>query len=100
MYLCAEVYHISHTEFLSWDEGDRQKALAWELRKRQTCPNCGTRPDEWQGGERLYKPDVIQCIGCRELSNVQKSVSGTAREYSRVGLRRVVKVMNGGKRSS
>jgi hypothetical protein len=95
MYLCAEVYHIPHTEFLSWSEGDQQKALAWEIRRRQTCPSCLTREDEWLGGGRPYTPKKITCIGCRELSKANKSISDKVRDWTRAIL---VRGDNGGKR--
>lgn len=90
MYLCAEVYKISHTEWLKWEDGDRQKAIAWELRKRETCPRCSTRPDEWQGGKRLYKPHVHQCIGCRELAKTNKTIPEKARDWSHAVMRRIL----------
>lgn len=83
MYLCAEVYHISHTEFLRWGEGDRQKAIAWEIRRRNTCPTCGTRNEEWLEGKRPYRPDKHTCIGCRELAKAKKSIPDKMREWTR-----------------
>ena len=89
MYLCAEVYHIPFTEWLKWDEGDRQKALAWEIRKRQTCQHCGTKPEDWQAGKRIYAPKQVPCIGCKELVRANKSVPQSAREWIRVALVRI-----------
>jgi len=93
MYLCAEVYRIPHTEFLSWDEGDRKKAIAWEVRKRQTCQMCGTRNEEWLSGERPYKPSTHTCIGCRELEKANKSIPDKVRGWTRAIF---VRVGNGG----
>lgn len=89
MYLCAEVYRISFTQWLMWDEGDRQKAIAWEIRRRETCQHCGTRNSDWQSGERPFKPEKVHCIGCRESEKVQKSIPDKARGWTRVILRKV-----------
>jgi hypothetical protein len=89
MYLCAEVYKVSHTEFLSWSEGDRKKAIAWEIRRRQTCPSCGTREEEWQTGQRLYAPSKKSCIGCKELEKATKSIPDKMRGWTRAILVRV-----------
>jgi hypothetical protein len=97
MYLCAEVYRIPHTEFLRWDEGDRQKAIAWEIRRRQTCPSCGTRNEEWEDGKRPYVPTKHTCIGCRELEKTTKTIPDKARGWIRAIF---VRAHNGGERKS
>lgn len=64
----AEHYRIRHSEFLEWDQLDRDKAIWWHVRKSETCAGCGTREVEWdpdQGGDRLaYGTDIRQCRGC------------------------------------
>jgi hypothetical protein len=54
---------LPHSVFLGststvWTGHDRELALAWELRRRATCPGCGTRPDEWERDREAYIPDV------------------------------------------
>lgn len=65
--MCA-AYRIPHSVFLGWDVADRDKACWQWLRDRQTCPHCGTRPDEWDeqagGHRRAYVAEFIQCEGC------------------------------------
>lgn len=65
--MCAE-YRVPHSVFLGWDESDRDKAIWWSLRRRQACPSCGTRPEEWnpdRGGHRqAYLGHVEVCPGC------------------------------------
>lgn len=59
---------IPHSEFLSWSSSDRDKAVWWMLRQRETCPRCGTRPDEWTpakgGHRRAYIAQIRTCEGC------------------------------------
>lgn len=54
--------------FLGWDVDDRDKALWWLIFQRQTCPSCGTRPDEFdeaRGGDmHAYVAEPRHCRGC------------------------------------
>lgn len=67
MMVCAE-YRIPHSQFLSWGKDDRDKAIWFEIRKRQACSGCGTRAEEWDeelGGRRdAYRADWVRCPGC------------------------------------
>lgn len=67
MAVCAH-YRLRHSEFLSWDKDDRDKAVEWHLRQAETCPNCDTRPQEWdekRGGDRhAYTAEYERCRGC------------------------------------
>ena len=75
---------ISHSHFLGgpdvWTAADRDKALAWQERKRSTHDRCGTRREEWdpaRGGSRHafeYVPDV--CPGCEALERTEAVMSG------------------------
>lgn len=73
MALC-ERYQISYSHFTGgpavWTQADRDKALAYRIRKAETCPNCGTRPDEWnpdKGGHRhAYLPTIEIDPGCEQ----------------------------------
>lgn len=67
MAVCA-AYGIPHSALMSWDRDDRDKALWWEIHRREACPECGTRPDEWnpeQGGDlHAYESELHHCRGC------------------------------------
>lgn len=64
-------YRISHSEFLSWDKGDRDKALWMMHRKASTCGGCGTRAEEWDpdkdGDRAAHLPSEYVCPGCARL---------------------------------
>ena len=49
-------------------QDDRDKAIWQYLREKQTCPHCGTRPEEWDpdaGGRRdAYVAALTECEGC------------------------------------
>lgn len=88
MAVCAD-YKIPHSQFLSWDADDREKAIAFHLRRAETCPDCGTRRDEWSpdaGGHRsAYVATTDRCPGCvavenkkRDLENRDKVPAATA----------------------
>jgi hypothetical protein len=61
---------MPHSEFLSWPDDDQDKALAFQAQRHQVCPGCGTRPEEWIGGdgrrvdEDPYTAEAIKCYGC------------------------------------
>lgn len=75
MAVCAD-YHIPHSEFLGWARSDRDKAVWWYTRQRETC-SCGTRPDEWneeKGGHRVaYVAKIRQCPGCVETERTREA---------------------------
>ena len=77
MAVCAD-YRIPHSEFLRWDTDDRDKAIAWHLRQADTCPSCGTRPEEWDpkrdGHQWAYVAEPRRCRGCevRELGEASQ----------------------------
>ncbi|WP_187234209.1 hypothetical protein [Actinomadura sp. HBU206391] len=73
-------YRIPHSEFLSWDEYDREKAIWWMVRERQRCRGCGTRPEEWdpeQGGHKdAYSAGTRMCPGCFHLETAREAGNG------------------------
>ena len=82
MELCWE-YRIPHSHFRghgdgTWSDLDRRKALAYADYRKQVCPACGTREQEWdenQGGyEDAYRAISHRCIGCQLLADKQKTV--------------------------
>lgn len=50
------------------------------MRKRQTCPGCGTRPDEWDpqegGGLDAYTAEAHLCHGCRAIEVQREANEG------------------------
>lgn len=76
MAVCAE-YRIPHSEFLGWDEADRDKAIWWYVRTKETCSGCGTRRDEWNpdkgGHEHAYVATARRCHGCAALEEYKNS---------------------------
>jgi hypothetical protein len=80
----CRAYQIPHSEFLSWDKDDRDKAIWQYVRERQTCKRCGTREAEWlesEGGHRhAYTPVLKRCPGCEAMetyrANIDESKQG------------------------
>lgn len=62
---------IPHDEFLSWPNHSQDAALWWLIHDAQTCPGCGTRPDEWDpargGRPDAYEPVPVRCEGCARV---------------------------------
>lgn len=86
---------IPHSEFLGWSTSDRDKAIWWLLRERETCPSCGTRPEEWlesKGGHRhAYIGQVHECEGCIVRARTEEAPE---MKQGRPEARRVVLVRN------
>lgn len=74
----AAAYQIPHSEFLAWDQADRDKAIWWHVRSREACGSCGTRRDEWnpdQGGhERAYVAAARRCKGCEAIEKHKREL--------------------------
>lgn len=74
----AHDYRIPHSEFLSWKQRDRDKAIWYHLRERQRCSGCGTHPDEWdpaEGGSiHAYRVKEHFCPGCQLLEPARKQL--------------------------
>ncbi len=81
---------MRHSEFLSWDADDRDKAIWQYLRSRQACPNCGTRAEEWderQGGHRhAYTAEPHRCRGCELIEARKASMDGSEGRGVYIGL--------------
>jgi hypothetical protein len=77
---------LPHSAFLSWDQDDQDKALAWEAERRAHCPDCGTRRDEWdpdRGGDRYaYLAVDYRCLGCESLEQAQRD-----RDQTQLGMK-------------
>lgn len=98
MALCAE-YRIPHSHFLGgppvWTKEDRDKAIWFQVRQRQTCPGCGTRQEEWEGDHNAYTHDFAFCRGCevrsRGEAELKNAPEGEFPEGVTVTLRRLKK---------
>lgn len=73
---------MRHSEFLTWDRYDRDKAIWRRIRVRQTCPHCGTRAEEWDpqaGGHRhAYGGHKAFCRGCEVKEQAEAALQGEA----------------------
>jgi hypothetical protein len=62
------------------------------VRKRQTCPGCGTRPDEWDpqegGGLDAYTAEAHLCHGCRVIEVERERVGEDAPAGIQIMLKR------------
>lgn len=71
---------LPHSAFLTWDDDDQDKALAWRLEQAARCGRCRTRRDEWdpaRGGDRdAYVSDVSRCPGCERLDHAARDLRG------------------------
>lgn len=79
---------LPHSEFLGWDETDRDKAIAWLAEQRETCDRCGTRESDWvHDGKALTPPkwdvDTYRCPGCAQIDRLARSIPD---EADRAGL--------------
>lgn len=76
--MCA-AYGMPHSRFASWGRDDRDKAVWWEIHRRETCPSCGTRPDEWDpakgGHDFAYVAELHQCHGCKTTAAAEKAIT-------------------------
>lgn len=41
--------------------------LAWRIEKAMSCPDCGTREDEWKENPLAYTAESFVCAGCETL---------------------------------
>jgi len=85
---------IPHSQFLSWDPDDQDKALAWMLHEGEKCPGCGTFPSEWLDDEGYpvdpepYDPKSLLCVGCKTLAEKQEEIPEDQQRWHHVFLRR------------
>jgi hypothetical protein len=81
---------MPHSEFLSWSDLDREKALAYALDDMATCKSCGTKAEDFdpqQGGHRFaYVAEVTRCVGCELIEMEQENVAEDNRKGIRIGL--------------
>lgn len=77
MAYCAPL-GIPHSHFLGgppgWTDADRDLALAWDARRRATCPGCGTRSDQWAGNPQAFEVEYDDCPGCWLLAKARNKL--------------------------
>lgn len=66
MQWCAE-HGIAHSQFLSWDDADRSKLIAYIIESRSQCSSCGTSDWEWDNDPDAYQAMRRICKGCMVL---------------------------------
>lgn len=75
---------IPHSEFLRWDQDDRDKAVWHYLRERDRCGTCGTRRAEWDekrgGNRRAYVAELERCPGCEQLEAAHAALAADRRK--------------------
>lgn len=65
---------LPHSEFLSWDEDDQDKALGFTREQAKQCSGCGTRKEDWDADRFAFVADSYQCPGCELISMEQDNV--------------------------
>ncbi len=50
-----------------WLISDRMKVIAVEIEKRQRCPVCHVRYDDWDHDAHAYVAEEFRCKGCETL---------------------------------
>lgn len=69
---------IPHSTFLSWDEDDQDKALAYRRERATVCTGCGTRQVEWEDDRFAYVAESHQCLGCEVLAQERENIPDEA----------------------
>jgi hypothetical protein len=81
-------YAIPHSQFLGewppvWSELDREKVLALDRLRKETCPDCGTRIEEWDpecGGDHFaYIAEPFRDPGCERIEQTQNQIPDTSK---------------------
>lgn len=65
---------IPHSKFLSWDEDDQDKALAYMAEKRSVCEHCGTRKEVWDADPNAYVGWQDRCKGCEVIEQEKDNI--------------------------
>lgn len=74
---------IPHSLFASWERADRDKALWWHIRQAQTCPSCGTHPDDWADDPWAFEAAPTHCRGCEVKGQADEDFEKHRKEYRR-----------------
>lgn len=70
---------IPHSVFLSWDEDDQDKALAYVKEQESVCDGCGTREEVWRQDRYAYVGWNITCPGCEIIEQENENVGEKSR---------------------
>jgi len=77
---------------LVWTDEDRQAAQWWLMHDKAKCPNCGTRPEEWDpsrgGHDHAYTAEFRKCWGCVSKQDAEKHIDEKDRGAVWVALQR------------
>lgn len=66
-----------------WLDSDREKAVWWATYQAQTCPDCGTRPDEWTDDPNAFAPEPHFCRGCEVAAQGNDHLEKHKKSYRR-----------------
>ncbi len=66
---------LPHSVFLTWDDDDRDKAVAYTRAMHHICKGCGTRPEEWEANPNAYIGDIYKCEGCVRLEGERENAA-------------------------
>jgi hypothetical protein len=61
--------------FLTWDDADQDKVLAWRAELADRCPGCGTQ--SWEDPS-TFAAEKLVCITCQKLQLKRADVFETA----------------------
>ena len=64
---------IPHSEFMEWDQDDRDKVIAAQMEKNRRCSSCGTAGWEWEEDRFAYHAESYRCMGCMHLDSLNES---------------------------
>jgi hypothetical protein len=70
---------LPHSQFLSWDTTDQDKALAYRREMAKCCNRCGTRQSEWDEDEHAYLGNIRRCEGCGRLEDEEENLKDDRR---------------------
>lgn len=70
---------IPHSRFLSWEEDDQDKALAYVRDKALVCNGCGTKRSEWSEDRHAFIAQQRRCPGCERLEMERDNVPPDAK---------------------
>lgn len=62
-----------------WTETDRAKATLYRAWKNQECPNCHTRPQDWETDPDFRVADIGHCEGCARLEEMREQLQNPAK---------------------
>lgn len=70
-----------------WTQTDRDYALWWSIRQRETCSSCGTRPSQLEEDPTSWSWKVESCPGCELREKGQQVANNQAKRGGAEGLK-------------